>query len=123
MIDIIPVTWYIESPIDFEHKQYVLLSYLQTVDGSFIDKKLSPHLLHMERMISEMVNFKESFSDIKKRFDKERYIFFEDNSKIEGEKNHLVEEIIEIVEFSLPQVETRLKLGKTILLKNRQILY
>lgn len=123
MIDIIPITWYIESPIDFEHKQYVLLSYLQTVDGSFIDKKLSPHLLHMERMISEMVNFKESFSDIKKRFDKERYIFFEDNSKIEGEKNHLVEEIIEIVEFSLPQVETRLKLGKTILLKNRQILY
>jgi len=60
---------------------------------------------------------------MKKRFDKERYIFFEDNSKIEGENNHLVEQIIEIVEFSLPQVETRLKLGKTILLKNRQILY
>lgn len=123
MIDIIPITWYIESPIDFEHKQYVLLSYLQTVDGSFIEKKLSPHLLHMERMINEMMNFKESFSDMKNRFDKERYIFFEDNSKLEGENNHLVEEIIEIVEFSLPQVETRLKLGKTILSKNRQILY
>ena len=123
MIDIIPITWYIESPIDFEHKQYVLLSYLQTVDGSFIDKKLSPHLLHMEKMIYEMMNFRESFSDMKRRFDKERYIFFEDNSKLEGENNHLVEEIIEIVEFSLPQVETRLKLGKTILSKNRQILY
>lgn len=123
MIDIIPITWYIESPIDFEHKQYVLLSYLQTVDGSFINKKLSPHLLHMEKMIYEMMNFRESFSDMKRRFDKERYIFFEDNSKLEGENNHLVEEIIEIVEFSLPQVETRLKLGKTILSKNRQILY
>ncbi len=123
MIDIIPVTWYIESPIDFEHKQYVLLSYLQTVDGSFMNKKLSPHLLHMEKMINEMLNFNESLSDMKKRFDKERYIFFEDNSKLEGENNHLVEEISEIVQSSLPQVEARLKLGQTILLKNKQILY
>lgn len=123
MIDIIPVTWYIQSPIDFEHKQYVLLSYLQTVDGSFMNKKLSPHLLHMEKMINEMLNFNESLSDMKKRFDKERYIFFEDNSKLEGENNHLVEEISEIVQFSLPQVEARLKLGQTILSKNRQILY
>lgn len=123
MIDIIPVTWYIESPIDFEHKQYVLLSYLQTVDGSFMNKRLSPHLLHMEKMINEMLIFKDSLKDIKKRFDKERYIFFEYNRKLEGENNHLVEEIREIVEFSLPQVETRIKLGKTILSKNRQILY
>ncbi len=123
MIDIIPVTWYIESPIDFEHKQYVLLSYLQTVDGSFMNKKLSPHLLHIEKMINEMLNFNESLSDMKKRFDKERYIFFEDNSKLEGETNHLVEEIYEIVQFSLPQVEARLKLGQTILSKNKQILY
>jgi hypothetical protein len=123
MVDIIPVTWYIESPIDFEHKQYVLLSYLQTVDGSFMDKKLSPHLLHLEKMINEMLNFKESLNDIKKRFDKERYIFFEDNSKLEGENNRLVEEIREIVEFSLPQVETRIKLGQIILTKNQQILY
>jgi hypothetical protein len=123
MIGIIPVTWYIESPIDFEHKQYVLLSYLQTVDGSFMNKKLSPHLLHMEKMINEMLNFNESLSDMKKRFDKERYIFFEDNSKLEGENNHLVEEISEIVQFSLPQVEARLKLGQIILSKNRQILY
>jgi hypothetical protein len=123
MIDIIPITWYIESPIDFEHKQYVLLSYLQTVDGSFMNKRLSPHLLHMEKMINEMLIFKDSLKDIKKRFDKERYIFFEDNRKLEGENNHLVEEIREIVEFSLPQVETRIKLGKTILSKNRQILY
>ncbi len=123
MIGIIPVTWYIESPIDFEHKQYVLLSYLQTVDGSFMNKRLSPHLLHMERMINEMLNFQGSLKDIKKRFDKERYIFFEDNRKLEGENNHLVEEIREIIEFSLPQVETRIKLGQTILSKNRQILY
>ncbi len=114
MIDIIPVTWYIESPIDFEHKQYVLLSYLQTVDGSFMNKRLSPHLLHMERMINEMLNFQGSLKDIKKRFDKERYIFFEDNRKLEGENNHLVEEIREIIEFSLPQVETTIKLGQTI---------
>lgn len=122
MGEIIPITWYIESPIDFEYKQYVLLSYLQIVDKSFMNKKLSPHFLHMEKMIDEMMYFKESLNDVKKIFDSNRYLYF-DNEKLQGENNQLVEEIIEIVEFSLPQVKTRINLGKTILSKNRQILY
>ena len=36
MEDLITLKWYTESPIDFEHKQYVLLSYLKKVDDSFI---------------------------------------------------------------------------------------
>ena len=78
MSEIIPITWYIESPIDFEHKQYILLSYLQKVDNSFINKHLSPHFLHMEKMIIEMLSFQDSVLLMKKRFDKERYIFFKD---------------------------------------------
>lgn len=123
MSEIIPVTWYLDSPIDFEHKQYILLSYLQKVDDSFLYKKLSPHYLHMEKMIIEMLNFQNSLLDIKNRFDKERYIFFNDNPKLKGENNELVKEINEIVEFSLPQVKTRLDLGKFILKKNNQLLY
>jgi hypothetical protein len=123
MSEIIPITWYLESPIDFEHKQYILLSYLQKVDDSFLFKKLSPHYLHMEKMIIEMMNFQNSLIDIRKTFDKERYVFFEDNSKLEGEKNELIDEINEIVDFSLPQVKTRLELGRFILRKNNQVLY
>jgi hypothetical protein len=77
----------------------------------------------MEKMISEMLNFQNSLIDMKNRFDKERYIFFQCNPKLEGENNELVEEINEIVEFSLPQVKTRLDLGKFILRKSNQVLY
>lgn len=123
MDEIIPITWYIESPIDFEHKQYVLFAYLQKVDQSFYLKHLSPHLLHMESMLKELNLFKDSFEDIKKKFDRERYIFFNDNSKLVGENNQLVYEIKEIVEYSIPQVESRIQFGNKILQKNRQLLY
>ena len=123
MQEIIPINWYIESPIDFEHKQYVLFAYLQKVDESFFFKHLSPHLLHMESMVKELYLFKDSFSDIKSRFDKERYIFLKDNPKLIGEDNQLVYEIKEIVEFSIPQVECRILAGNKILEKNKQVLY
>ena len=119
-----PLTWYMESPIDFEYKQYLILSYLQKVDSSFIIKKLSPHLLHMESMIKEMLSFQESLSDMRKRFDKQRYVLvFHDNPKLVGEKNILVEEIEEVVDFSIPLIKNRVDLGYSILRKNKQVLY
>ena len=124
MIDIIPLKWYTESPIDFEHKQYVILSYLQTVDSSFIEKRLSPHLLHMESMVKDMLNFQESLSDMRKRFDRERFIWlFQDNPKLEGEHNIYVEEIEEVVQFSMPLIKNRISLGHFILRNQNQLLY
>ena len=123
-MEIIPVNWYVESPIDFEHKQYVILSYLQTVDSSFIEKRLSPHLLHMESMVKDMLNFQESLSDMRKRFDKERYVWlFQDNPKLEGERNIYVEEIEEVVQFSMPLIKNRISLGHFILRNQNQLLY
>lgn len=121
-VHIIPLTWYIESPIDFEHKQYVLLGYLQKVDSSFMNKILSPHLLHMEKMILELYHFNQSYKSIKKDFDKNRYIYIENNHLI-GEDNILVDEVYEIVNFSIPQIKTRLDLGNLILKKSKQILF
>jgi hypothetical protein len=119
---IIPITWYIETPIDFEHKQYTLLSYLQRVDASFIEKQLSPHLLHMENMLKELYVFDEKFLSILKDFDRNRYKFF-NNPKLEGEDNELVYEVKDIVDFSIPQVKTRLNLGYKILERHSQILF
>lgn len=123
MIELLPVSWYYESPIDFEHKQYVLFAYLQKVDQSFFLKKLSPHLLHMESIVSELYGFKNSFEDIKNKFNKERYIFFNDNSKLVGEDDPLVYEIREIVEYSIPQIESRILTGNKILEKHKQVIY
>ncbi len=123
MVEVLPINWYFESPIDYEHKQYVLLGYLMRVDSSFIEKKLSPHLLHLEKLTKELQDFENSFIDIKKEFDKNRYIYFSDNSKLIGEDNQLIYEIKEIVDFSIPQIQTRIDLGYKILGRNCQVLY
>ena len=122
-MDLLPLTWYVESPIDFEHKQYVLFAYLQKVDISFHqDRKLSPHLLHMERMMDELVGFESSFGMIRNTFEKNRYVYF-DNVKLEGEDNELIYEIKDVVEFAIPQIEPRIKLGYRILKRNNQVLF
>ena len=51
--------WYFESPLDFELKQYRLLSYLRVVEDSFLLKKLSPHLLHLEKIKTELIDILE----------------------------------------------------------------
>ena len=122
MDNLLPIMWYSESPIDFEHKQYVLWGYLQKVDTSFNNKKLSPHLLHMQKLIDELLYFENAFNMIKKDFNKNRYIYLE-NIKLEGEDDKLIYEIRDIVEFAIPQLEPRIKLGYSILKYNKQILY
>ena len=122
MSQLISVTWYMESPIDFEHKQYVLFDYLQKVDLDFSKKVLSPHLLHIEKVIYELVGFQSSINLLKSNLDKNKYIFFKDMN-IEGEKDYLVDEIKEIVDFSIDQIEPRIKLGYKILKKKNQILF
>lgn len=119
----LPIDWYIEPPIDFEYKQYILLAYLQIVDENFINKKLSPHYLHLHKMRDELHEFLNSFSIIKNNINKNKYVYFVDNSKIEGLNNTFILEIKEIVEFSIPQLTSRLELGKVILNKNKQLLY
>lgn len=122
MQELLPITWYTQEPLDSEYKEYLLLAYLQKVESSFQEKILSPHLLHMERMIDEMIMFESSFKQIKETFDKNRYVYFE-NVKLQGENNSLISEIKELVEFSIPQVQTRVDYGYKILKKNRQILF
>jgi hypothetical protein len=122
MKDLISLAWYREEPIDFEYKEYLLLAYLQKVEKSFQDRKLSPHLLHMEKMIDELFMFQSSFSVIKQSFEKNRYVYF-DNIKLEGEDDKLITEIKELVDFSIPQVQTRINYGNKLFNKYKQILY
>jgi asparagine N-glycosylation enzyme membrane subunit Stt3 len=122
MEKLIPPYWYLESPIDFEHKQYILYDYLQNVDNNFKNKILSPYLLHMERLIDELNSVNSSFRMMKKYFDKNRYFFLKEY-RIDGEDEKTIREIKEIVNFAIPQIDARIKTGYIILRKNQQILY
>jgi hypothetical protein len=120
---IIPTNWYIEPPIDLEYKQYVLLDYLQKVDYSFMQKKLSPHFLNLEKMLEELNMFLKTYDEMNRIFSKQRYKYFEDNSKIEGYDEKNILEIKDIVDFSIPQITVRIEFGNKILIKTKQILY
>ena len=122
MSELLPLNWYSAEPIDFEHKEYTLLAYLQKVENSFHNRDLSPHLLHLEKMIDELTMFLACYKKIRTDFDTNRFVYFE-NRKLEGENNHLIIEIKEIVEFSIPQVQTRINYGYKIFNKHKQILY
>ena len=51
------VDWYLEQPLDFEYKNYILLDYIQSVDKSYQIHQLSPYLLWTERLIDELKDF------------------------------------------------------------------
>lgn len=119
----LPINWYIEPPIDFEHKQYILLAYLNIVDDNFIKKRLSPHFLHLNKMRNELNEFLNSYTCIYNKLNKNKYIYFNDDFKIIDIENTHILEIKEIAEFSIPQLTSRLEIGKIILNKNNQLLY
>lgn len=117
--------WYLEEPIDFEHKNYMLLHYLQEVDESFAAKKLSPFLLHTDKLVLEMKNFIGREFEIRRNFKTEIIGL---NYKIglirkEIETTQPIKEIIEIIEFSIPQFEGKVNLGYKLLSKYPQIIY
>jgi hypothetical protein len=113
---LIDLDWYSKPPIDFEHKQYLFYAYLTEVDKSFLDKKVSPHLLHLERLKDEMDYFISKWIILQKTFDKNRYVWF-DNPNLEGEDMKELNQIVEIVDFALPAVDSRIRQGYIILEK------
>ena len=120
---LIDLDWFQAPPIDFEHKQYLLYAYLKSVDKSYLMQRVSPHLLHLERLQQEMDYFITKYDIMRKAFDRNRYDYF-DNPKLEGEDNHQINEIVEIVDFSLPQIKTRIHQGYLIFERNpNQVLY
>lgn len=117
---ILSINWYIEPPIDFEHKQYILFAHLQKVDNCFFNKILSPYFLNLENVLYELKKFDNDFIDLKQKIKKNEYIYFDNPYTYDGS---IFDEIKEIVDFSIPQIESRLLIGKKILEKNNQLIF
>ena len=107
---LLDLDWYSQAPVDFEHKQYVLYAYLESVDKSYLNKKVSPHLLHLERLKDEMDYFISKWIIMQKVFDKKRYAYF-DNTKLEGAENPELSKIAEIDDYATPHVDARIRSG------------
>ena len=118
------LNWYYKIPIDFEYKNYILLGYLSEIDISFSERKLSPYLLYTEKLITELNHFNNNLENFKKSLKKE-IISFNWNGIIYSEIETIkeIEDISELIEYSIPLLNSKIILGYKLFKKYPQLLY
>lgn len=110
--------WFLEDPLDIEHKQYILLSYLNNIRKEFKDNKLYPFLAELVYHCNSLLNIKYSKQQISKDFKKNIVGF--DFIKMEIIYENMFNESFElsyiddIIELSLPLMNECIMEGKTI---------
>lgn len=117
--------WYIESPLDFEYKNYILLDYLQIVDKSFQIHQLSPYLLWTEKLVIELDLFTRKQSVFLKQTEKSKISFSQNRIHLVSTKieDNTLKTINEIVDYSFPILKSKVKLGYKLLEKYPQLLF
>src|SRR5690606_11806706 len=60
--------WFIEVPIDFEHKQYQLLAYLQQINAHFNRTQLYPNLNDLVFHYNNLLKFKKDKTTLEDSF-------------------------------------------------------
>ncbi|REK36312.1 MAG: hypothetical protein DWQ44_02495 [Bacteroidetes bacterium] len=110
--------WITENHIDFEYKKYVLLAYLQKVSENFTDHRLYPYLSDLVGHYRSLKALREGkhnlfsqFPETMVRTDMEKFhVIYEKLIQDDG----LMQELENILEFSIPQMEIYLNEGKKI---------
>ena len=118
--------WYIESPIDFEHKQYLLFAYLQEVDNHFYKKDFSPYLLYTEQLVQNMETSIVTFKHFEDQTAKKQLEITNSNIIIKEVRINRPEEIntiFSILDFSIPLLHQRIELGRQLHKQTKSILY
>lgn len=110
--------WITEKLIDFEYKRYLLLGYLQKVSEDFTESRLYPSL-------SELMNHYQNVLTIKEQ---KRSLFDSFPERMTGtdlsgfrmiyqkilDDDQIMQEIENIIEFSIPQFQKYISEGKAI---------
>lgn len=118
--------WYCQTPLDFEHKNYLLLQYLKSIDDSYSEHILSPYLLWTEKLVKELRDFTQKSYLLESTLKRDILSIDLPRMQIirkEIEKNSEIKIVFEIVEYSTPLLESKVKLGYKLLNKYPQILF
>lgn len=62
------INWFIEGSIDFEHKKYILLDYLQEINRHFDRSKLYPNLTDLIFHYNNLLDFKYNKTTLQQSF-------------------------------------------------------
>ncbi len=110
--------WLTENHIDFEYKKYLVLGYLQDVAQSYQSKELYPCLGEVIEHYRNLKQLKENTEQLKKGFLKELKAIdwkkMELQYKAEHPEDEIINEIEQIIDFSLPLFFEKIMAGKKI---------
>lgn len=118
--------WWMEPPIDFEHKKWLLLDYLQKQDNDFYNHIFSPCLLHSENLLNSMILSYESISKSREELTKKelsiegRYMFWELSTP---ELPEYMNTYMEILKYSIPLIQNKIYFGRKLWEENKTILW
>jgi|TARA_R100000081_G_C4809785_1_gene170275 hypothetical protein len=125
-MELLKLTWWMEDPIDFEYKQYILLDYLQKIERYFYNKDFSPYLLHTEKLYEEMAISLEFIETFEKSITKKELIFTQSGLGWKEQKPPTIDEVEEmknILRFSIPKIKEKVQLGKELWKQGPTILW
>jgi hypothetical protein len=116
-MELLKLTWWMEDPIDFEYKQYILLDYLQKIERHFYNKDFSPYLLHTEKLYEEMAISLEFIETFEKSITKTELVFTQSGLGWEEKTPPTINEVEEmkrVLRFSIPKIKEKVQLGKEL---------
>lgn len=112
------INWFTEGIIDFEHKKYLLLAYLQHTTRYFDEKKLYPFLADLIFHYQNLVLFKQNKQQVTEHFPKKVKQIDLDNFRIEYEQlmhnATYMDELESILDFAIPRLKAGVEGGKEI---------
>lgn len=112
------VNWFIEGYIDFEHKKYVLLSYLQEINRHFDKSRLYPNLADLIFHYNNLIDFKKNKTVLQQAFPQRLTQADIDAVKLTYQKiiqdDQSMREIEEIIAYALNQMNPAIQIGKEI---------
>jgi hypothetical protein len=112
------VNWFIEGSIDFEHKKYLILSYLQDINKHFHKSRLYPDLGDLIFHYNNLLNFKKNKFLMQQAFPQRLTKADIEAVELTYEKmiadNELMQEIEQIISYSIDKIDPAIRVGKEI---------
>ncbi len=110
--------WLTEGIIDFEYKKYLLLAYLQQVDARFRESALYPEMAELVSHYQNALSLKAGHEEMAQKFPKELKEADLANRKLVYETKVEIpeawQELMHILDFSIPEFKKYLDEGKNI---------
>jgi hypothetical protein len=112
------INWFIEGSIDFEHKKYVLLNYLQQINRHFDKSRLYPNLTDLIFHYNNLLNFKTNKSALQQAFPQRLTKADIEAVKLTYQKivqdDVLMNEIEGIISYAISKMDPAIQTGKEI---------